>query len=236
MFWSSELALLMILHSLFSLSTTSMSVLWCSIFLSRWIAKHSISNFFHVSQCTFLCKSFLSNCIGFQLGQNTNWQNPWHFQLANPCIISPCKSCVERTRPSDQCQFYCVCSECLFLGSTYNSLSFSFPLSCIQPLSTPLIFHIFCFSQKLAIQCLFLMLHIFHSFVLLYSSHQSSFLVITIQLECSEVSPCCLQHNERNQIFPVQHSLWHSAALYPSEFLVFTACQQKSVSVNLYSY
>ena len=33
---------------------------------------------------------------------------------------------------------------------------------------------------------------------------------------------CCLQHNQRSLIFPVQHSLWHSAALYLLELLACT--------------
>ena len=39
------------------------------------------------------------------------------------------------------------------------------------------------------------MLSVFHSFVLLYSSYQSLFLVVTFQL--LKVFCCCLQHNQR---------------------------------------
>ena len=41
-------------------------------------------------------------------------------------------------------------------------------------------------------------LPIFHSLFLLYSSHQSLFLVVTLQLQSLEVSRCCLQHNQKN--------------------------------------
>ena len=76
MFWFPGTAMSMILHSLFSISVTTISGLTCSIYLSIWIAKsqstlhlffsrsgsgwcenhlstHSISNFLYRSQCTF---------------------------------------------------------------------------------------------------------------------------------------------------------------------------------------
>ena len=94
----------------------------------------------------------VSSCIGFQLGQNTNWQYGWHFQL------SLCRACVAETRPGDQCYFLLfayliVCSKCLFLGSTYKAFSFPFQLTCFQPLPPPLILHPLCFSQELTMQC-----------------------------------------------------------------------------------
>ena len=38
------------------------------------------------------------------------------------------------------------------------------------------------------------MLPVFHSFILLYSSHLPLFLVVSLQLKPSEVSRCCFQH------------------------------------------
>ena len=170
----------------------------------------------------------VASCTGFQLGQNTNWPYRWHFQL------SLCRTSIGRTRPGDRCYFYCICSECLLLGSTYKAFSFLFQLTCFQPLPPPLILHPLCFSQELTMQCF--LFPIFHSLFLLCSSYQSLFLVVTLQLQPLEVSPCCLQHNQRGQIFPVQYILWHSASLYLPELLVCSTCQQKYVGVNLHAY
>ena len=41
------------------------------------------------------------------------------------------------------------------------------------------------------------MLPVFHSFGLLYFPHQSLLLVVALNLQPSEVSHCCLQHNRR---------------------------------------
>ena len=41
----------------------------------------------------------------------------------------------------------------------------------------------------------------------------------SLQLQSLEVSRCYLQYNQKEQIFPVQHSLWHSAALYLAEYI-----------------
>ena len=128
-FWSPRIAMLMILHSLFSLSMTAISILWSSFSLSDWIPKsrsilrlllsstgsgwckdnlslHSISNFLQKSQCFIFQVCRVSSCIGFQLGQNTNWKYGWHFQL------SFCRACIKGTRPGDQCHFllhlFCV--------------------------------------------------------------------------------------------------------------------------------
>ena len=68
-----------------------------------------------------------------------------------------------------------------------------------------------------------------------HSYHQYLFLVVTLQLQPSGVSRCCLQHNQRDWIFPTQHSLWHSATLYLPELLVSTTCQQKSLGVSLHA-
>ena len=109
MFWSPGTAMLMVLHSLLSLSVTTISALRCSISLSVWIAKsQSILHFtalplvharticLHIS-CTGpsvlyfqVCR--VSSCIGFQLGQSTNWQYGWHFQF------SLCRACIAGTR------------------------------------------------------------------------------------------------------------------------------------------
>ena len=75
MFWSPGTAMLMILHSLFPLSMTTISGFQCSISLSVWIAKsqsigsswcenhlslHSISTFLHRRQYTFFSKFVVS--------------------------------------------------------------------------------------------------------------------------------------------------------------------------------
>ena len=62
----------------------------------------------------------------------------------------------------------------------------------------------------------------FNFFVLLYSYHQHLF---NSSVSSAFRSP-----------FLVQHSLWHSTALYHTELLVCTACQQRSMGVNLYAY
>ena len=49
--------------------------------------------------------------------------------------------------------FYCISSKCLFLGSTYKAFSFPSQITCFQPLPPSLILHPLCFSQELAMQC-----------------------------------------------------------------------------------
>ena len=110
----------------------------------------------------------VSSGIDLQLRQNTNWEHDWHFRL------SPCRVCIEEIGPGDQFHFHCICPECLFLGSTYKALSFSFQLTWFQPRPPPLILHSLSFSQELAMLLLSI-LPIFHCFFLLYSSHQSLF-------------------------------------------------------------
>ena len=44
----------------------------------------------------------VSSCIGFQLGQNTNWQYGWHFQL------SLCRACVAKHVLVINAIFYCL--------------------------------------------------------------------------------------------------------------------------------
>ena len=97
MFWSPGTAMLMVLHSLLSLSLTTISGLRCSISLSVWIAKpQSILHLSFSSAASGSCENHLSShassCIGFQLGQSTNWQYGWHFQF------SLCRACIAGTR------------------------------------------------------------------------------------------------------------------------------------------
>ena len=112
MFWSPGTAIAMILHSIISLSMAKISGLWCSISLSVWIAnsqsilhllfcstgsgwcENHLSSYLISISCTGASEVFLwfccvSSCIGFQLGQNTNWQYGWHLQLLL------CRACIE---------------------------------------------------------------------------------------------------------------------------------------------
>ena len=83
----------------------------------------------------FLQVCRVSSSIGFQLGQKTNWQNWWYFQLF---------LCIVETRPVDQ--YHCSCTAHIRLSvSRFSSPAFSlFYLlsSCIPPF----------FSQELTIQ------------------------------------------------------------------------------------
>ena len=115
-FWSPGTAMSMILHSLFSSSTMpgislsvciakSQSILDFSSSCndSDWCEYHCLYIQFQIS-CTVASALFsqvccISSCIGFQLEQNTNWQNGRHFQLL------PCRVSIEWTRPGDQCHF-----------------------------------------------------------------------------------------------------------------------------------
>ena len=123
MFWSPRTAMSMILHSLFYLSMTTISGFRCSISLPFWIAmsqsilhlSFSTTGFgwcenhscLHIqSEISYIGASVLffqvcsvSSCICFQLGQNTNCQYGWHFQL------SLCRACIAGTHPGDQCHF-----------------------------------------------------------------------------------------------------------------------------------
>ena len=104
MFWPPGTVMAMILHSFFSLSVTTISGLRCSISLSVWIAKSQSILYLpfpalalvdagpiclHIQPqilCTRASALFfqvcrVSSCIGFHLGQNTNWQYGWLFQL-----------------------------------------------------------------------------------------------------------------------------------------------------------
>ena len=123
MFWSPRTAMSMILHSLFYLSMTTISGFRCSISLPFWIAmsqsilhlSFSTTGFgwcenhscLHIqSEISYIGASVLffqvcsvSSCIYFQLGQNTNCQYGWHFQL------SLCRACIAGTHPGDQCHF-----------------------------------------------------------------------------------------------------------------------------------
>ena len=74
------------------------------------------------------------------------------------------------------------------------------------------------------------MLHVFHSFVLLYSSNQSLFLVVTLQLPPSEVSL-----GTTKEVRSLQFNTGFDTE-QPSTSLACTTCQQKSVGVNVYAY
>ena len=52
----------------------------------------------------------VSSCIGFQLGQNTNWQYGWYFQL------SLYRASIVGTRPGDQSHFLFHFFQVLVLG------------------------------------------------------------------------------------------------------------------------
>ena len=134
----------------------------------------------------------VSSCIVFQLWQSMNWQYGWHFQF------SLCRAGIARRRPGDLCHFYCISSRCLFLGNTCRAFSFPFQLTCFQSLPPPLILRSLCFFSGIDHAMVSLsMLPVFHSLVCLYSSHQSLFLVLTLQLQPLEVSRCFLQHNQK---------------------------------------
>ena len=182
----------MILHSLFPLSMTkisALSVLFPYLFRLqspkvfyfcnfpalalvdvKTICLHILSQisstgasvlFFQVCRVSLSCLSY----IGFQLGQNTNRQYGWHFQF------SLCRACIAGHVVVVNAIFYCICSECLFLGRTYKTFSFPFQLTCFQPLPPPLISHPL-FLSVIDHSMFFLsMLPAFHSLVLLYSSH-----------------------------------------------------------------
>ena len=111
-FWSPGNALSMILHFLFSLSTMSIT----------YLPALQSSKMFYISHSPALAVWRVSFCICLQLGQSTNWKNGRHFEL------SPCRSCIEGTRPSDQCHLYCAFSESLFLGCTFKAVSVPFHL------------------------------------------------------------------------------------------------------------
>ena len=112
MFWSPGTVLSMILHSLFSLSMTTHYLVFGVLFLYLFGLQspkvfyichfpalplvHARTICLHIS-CTGpsvlyfqVCR--VSSCIGFQLGQSTNWQYGWHFQF------SLCRACIAGTR------------------------------------------------------------------------------------------------------------------------------------------
>ena len=204
----------MILQSLLSLLITTISSPQSSISLSVWIAKSQI---FYISHspalalvdartvclhiqfqisCTgvnvlFFQLCSVSSCIGFQIGRNTKWKHGWHFHF------SPCRACIRGNTSWWSIQFFTVfvlsaCSWAAYITlsvSRFNSPAFN---------HSHLIWSCTFFSQELTMQsflfsyCLF-----FIFFVLLYSSHQSLFLVVPLQFQPSRVSHCCLQHNQR---------------------------------------
>ena len=216
MFWSPGTPMSMILHSLFSLSMTTIPDLWCSISLSAWIAKsrnilhlsfsstgsgwfenhlfsHSTLNFFHISQCNFfpsLSCLFLywfaarteheltiwvtRSTFSLQSlhSGDTSW---WSMLFVNAFVLSAC-SWAAHIRLSVSRSGLPAFSHCHLLWSCIPSL---FPLG----------IHHTMFSLSILI--------VFDALVLLYSSNQSLFLVVTLQLQSLEISRFCLQHNQK---------------------------------------
>ena len=134
----------------------------------------------------------VSSSIGFQLGQNTNWQNGCHIQL------SLFRAWKVGTRHGDQYHFFNAffLSACSWAAHIRLSDPVSAHLLSVTAFSFDLASPLFLSGIDHAILP-FSMLHVFHSLVLLYFSQQYLFFVVTLQFQSLEVSRCCLQHNQR---------------------------------------
>ena len=156
MFWYPGRAISMILHSLLSLSVTTISGRRCSISLSVWIAKsQSIEHLSFSSTSSGWCENYLSS---YSISDFLHRSQDTFFPSLSCLFLYwfPARREHELTTWVTLSTFSLQSLHgggCLFMGSTYKALNFRFQLTCLQLLPPPLILHPLCFFQEFTMQC-----------------------------------------------------------------------------------